>query len=321
VEVAVGLIRRAPSRPTLILLAAAAAALVFLAQQAVLMTIGLDFSGDAEAYWRTDLDRLYEDSAFNTANAYLYSPVFAQVISPLTDLTFRGFYAVWTTIQNLALMFIVGPVAGAASQYVFPGVRGNLFSGNIHILMALAIVVGFRYPAAWSFMLLTKVTPGVGLLWFAVRREWRALAIALGVTLALALVSFILAPQAWFDWFELLASSSGSAVTEGNVIELPLSVRIAAAAVIVVVAALTSQRWLVPVSVLLAQPAVWRSGPAILLAVVPLFIADRFPGLVDRARAAPPWLRLLLAPWLWATAARTAPARLDRPGHEVIHAA
>ena len=48
--------------------------------------------------------------------------------------------------------------------------------------MAAAIALGFRYPAAWSFLLLTKVTPGIGLVWFAVRREWRPLAIALGFT-------------------------------------------------------------------------------------------------------------------------------------------
>ncbi len=50
-------------------------------------------------------------------------------------------------------------------------------------------MIGFRYPAAWSLILLTKITPGIGLLWFAVRREWRALAIALGATAAIASVS------------------------------------------------------------------------------------------------------------------------------------
>ncbi len=46
--------------------------------------------------------------------------------------------------------------------------------------MAAAIALGFRYPATWAFVLLAKVTPGIGLLWFLVRREWRNLAIALG---------------------------------------------------------------------------------------------------------------------------------------------
>ena len=49
--------------------------------------------------------------------------------------------------------------------------------------IAAAIVIGFRWPAAWSLVLLTKITPGIGLLWFAVRREWRSLAIALGAVI------------------------------------------------------------------------------------------------------------------------------------------
>lgn len=312
-----GLRFRMPSRPSVLLLLATAAAIAYLAQQAVMQIIGLEFSGDAEAYWRSDLDNLYDGSVFNTPNAFLYSPVFAQVISPLTDMTFRGFYAIWTTLQTVALAAIVGPVGAATSQYVFPGVRGNLFSGNIHILMALVIVAGFRFPAAWSFMLLTKVTPGIGILWFAVRREWRALAIALGATLGLVVISFIVSPGAWLDWFDMLRSSSGSAVTEGNVIRLPLTLRLAAALIIVVVAALTSQRWPIPIAVLLAQPAVWRSGPAILLAVVPLLVADRFPDLIDRARTAPAWLRLAFAPWLFLLPTRptTAPSPTRRPEH------
>ncbi len=71
----------------------------------------------------------------------------------------------------------------------FPPVALELYHGNVHLLMAAAIVLGFRYPVGWSFLLLTKVTPGVGLIWFAVRREWRPLLIALGFTGALVAVS------------------------------------------------------------------------------------------------------------------------------------
>ena len=70
----------------------------------------------------------------------------------------------------------------------FPPVALNLVDGNIHLFLAVAIALGFRYPALWSVVLLTKVTPGVGLLWFAVRREWRSLRIALGVTGAIVAV-------------------------------------------------------------------------------------------------------------------------------------
>ena len=68
-------------------------------------------------------------------------------------------------------------------------VSQEILIGNIHLLLAAAIVLGFRWPGTWAFVLLTKVTPGVGLLWFAVRREWRSLGIALGATAAIVAVS------------------------------------------------------------------------------------------------------------------------------------
>jgi hypothetical protein len=64
----------------------------------------------------------------------------------------------------------------------------EIWGGNIEVLVALAVVLGFRWPAAWSFILLTKITPGVGLLWFAVRREWRSLAIVAVATGGIAAV-------------------------------------------------------------------------------------------------------------------------------------
>ncbi len=79
----------------------------------------------------------------------------------------------------------------------FPPVALELYYGNVNLLIAAAIALGFRYPAAWSFVLLTKVTPGVGLLWFAVRREWRQLAIALGVTAVIVAASVALDGRLW----------------------------------------------------------------------------------------------------------------------------
>ena len=60
----------------------------------------------------------------------------------------------------------------------------EIAGGNISLLLALAIVAGFSRPWTWAFVILTKITPGIGLLWFALRREWRSLAIALGATAA-----------------------------------------------------------------------------------------------------------------------------------------
>ncbi len=97
----------------------------------------------------------------------------------------------------LATAALAGPVLLAPVAVL---VMPELWGGNITLLIALAVVAGFRWPAAWAFVLLTKVTPGVGLLWFAVRREWRSLAMALGATLAVVAVSSLVAPGLWRDW-------------------------------------------------------------------------------------------------------------------------
>ncbi len=45
---------------------------------------------------------------------------------------------------------------------VLPPVFFEVLVGNVHLLYAAAIVLGFRHPWTWSLMILTKVTPGVG---------------------------------------------------------------------------------------------------------------------------------------------------------------
>ena len=137
----------------------------------------------------------------------------------------------------------------------------EILIGNIHLLLAAAIVLGFRWAGTWAFVLLTKVTPGVGLLWFAVRREWRPLAIALGATAVIAGISFLIAPDAWRDWIALLRHDGG---TQSSV----LLVRIAVAAVIVSWGGLTDRRWTVPLAAMLALPVVWMDSFSMLLGCV-----------------------------------------------------
>ncbi len=93
--------------------------------------------------------------------------------------------------------------------FAFPPVALSLYHGNIDLFIAAAVALGFRYPWTWGFVLLTKVTPGVGLLWFAVRREWRSLLIALGVTGTIVAVSVAVNPQLWQEWFAFLARRAG----------------------------------------------------------------------------------------------------------------
>ena len=216
---------------------------------------------DARAYWRVDLAHPYASSGVGEYSTYLYSPAFAQFLSPLSVLPFEAFFVLWTVASVAVLYWLARPWPWALLILLLPWTY-ELFVGQVHLFIAAAIVLGFRYPSSWAFNILTKVTPGIGLLWFLARREWRPLAIALGTTAAIVAVSFALAPTAWFDWYAFLRGSTGSG-------EL-LYPRLAAAAAIVVAGALTGRRWTIPVAVWLALPVVWIESWVILLAIIRL---------------------------------------------------
>jgi hypothetical protein len=245
-------------RDALILIGLIRAAVYFFVQDIHPWTfVGID----ARAYWGVDLAHPYANSGVGEYSTYLYSPAFAQFLSPLYVLPFEVFFVLWTAASIAVLYWLVRPWPWALLILLLPWTY-ELFVGQIHLFIAAAIVLGFRWPSLWAFNILTKVTPGVGLLWFLVRREWRAFGIALGTTLAIVAVSFLLAPTAWNDWYAFLRGSTGSG-------EL-LYPRIAAAAVIVVAGALTGRRWTIPIAVVLALPVVWVESYVILLAIIRL---------------------------------------------------
>lgn len=236
--------------------------------------IGLNLDGDyfrdALAYWRPDLDDLYGGRRVGIMSTYLYSPAFAQLISPFGLLPWAAFAALWSALNLGVLVWMVGPYLGAL-LFLVPGPVGDEIStGNIHLLLAATVVIGFRHPAAWSFHLLTKVTPGLGALWFAGAARWRQLATAIGVTVAIAAISFALAPTAWFEWIETLRRSSTIPSAEVAVIPGPLWLRAAVAAAIAVAAGRWGHRWLVPVAAVIALPVPWSSGLSLLVASLAL---------------------------------------------------
>ncbi len=222
---------------------------------------------EAYCYWVPALSNMYEQSDWTSPVAYVYSPVFLQALAPLKALPWQAFLGVWTGLLLLAVRFLSGPRLWAAA-IVFAAVE--LAGGNIHLLLAGAIVVGFRWPAAWALVMLTKVTPGVGLLWFAFRGEWRRLAVALGATAAIAAVSFAIAPSAWVDWVGILVASAGKTPGTWAAIGIPLVFRLPVAIALVAWGARTDRRWTVPVAAMVALPAMWFGGLSMLLAVIPL---------------------------------------------------
>lgn len=251
----------------------------YLALAAAFMTLRLlqvkpwDQSVDAYAYWSTAHGPMYGQAA-GLMGAYLYSPAFAQLLTPITILPWPVFATIWTGLNFAALWYVLG--RWSLPSMLFLPIPFEIVSGNVHLLYAAAIVVGFRASASWVLMLITKVTPGVGLLWFAVRRKWRSLAVAVGLAAALAAASYLLDPSAWKAWIEILRTSSSTpSDTPGWFLPVALAVRLPIAAVVVVVAAAFRRPWLVPVGVVVAMPVVWLNSLAVLAACVPLWRAER----------------------------------------------
>jgi hypothetical protein len=223
---------------------------------------------DAHAYWLAPWGSdPYSIAAVGTPNAYLYSPVFLQLLAPVRLLSWQGFVAVWALFPLGALAYLTGPrlfLLGLALTFV------EVAGGNIELLIGVAIVVGFRWPAAWSFVLLTKVTPGLGLLWFVVRREWRSLTVALAATAAVVAVSFVIQPDAWSRWLQVLTSNTGATKGTWAAVPIPFLVRCPFAIAVVVWGALTNRRWTVPIAAMLALPALWYGGLSLIIATLPL---------------------------------------------------
>lgn len=244
----------------LIDLALRAAFVVVLVTFAIIRPI--DSAQDAHAYWAVDIDNPYTRPVA-TEDAFTYTPPAAFFFSILGNVPFDLFVRIWTIGIGLALLWLTGP--WALLFLPIPFVASDLYLGNIHVLLAAAIVGSLRWPALWAIPLLTKPSVGLGLLWFAARGEWRRLATAVGVTAALAALAFVATPGLWPAWIEYILGT-GLAPDTGTafVVPIPLVVRLPAAVLLVVWGARTNRAWTLPTASMLALPVLWQVGLAML---------------------------------------------------------
>lgn len=237
---------------------------------------GLNGLVDANAYWLTGHGAMYSPDYQLWTRGYSYPPPFALIIAPLTQLPWDAFRIVW-----------LGGVLAAYSWLLW-GMRWSLrlplvlalmiwASDNLYWALAVVAVIGFRYPVAWALPLLTKITPGVGVAWFAARAEWRSLAIALGATAGIALVSYLLAPAAWATWIDLMRGQdlANTSVTNFFIVLPSLPFRVLLALAVVVIGARTDRHWTVPLAMLIAQPDISFAAFGLLAAIPRLRTLDR----------------------------------------------
>ena len=114
------------------------------------------------------------------------------------------FAAGWTGAAIACLFWMRVPW-----MLAFPGVIDDILRGNIHVFLAGMVVLSFRHSAVYAFGILTKVTPGIGLIWHAARGAWRSVIVGTAVTVGLIAASFVLSADLSIEWIGLLAENAG----------------------------------------------------------------------------------------------------------------
>lgn len=241
---------------------------------------------DALAYWSANPQDLYPHPELLQQNGYNYSPAWEVAIGWGRNLPFETFVAIWRAFLLVTLVWLAGPLT--VFVLFIPPVATEVNAGNIQFLLAAAIVLGFRKPewwaGTWAFVLLTKVSPGVGLLWFALRREWRHLAWAIGVTAIIVAVTFVIWPDRWFGWARLLTAGSPPPVSPYY---WSIWLRLPFALAFVVLGAWRGWRWPVVVAGTLALPVFFFLSPSMLVGVLPFLRTATGRWLATRASTPP----------------------------------
>jgi glycosyl transferase family 87 len=247
---------------------------------------------DAHAYWSSWRNGLYSAGP-EQRDAYLYSPVFAQVLWPLTLLPWPVFYGLWMAAAAATYVWLLAPLGPKWAIPLLLICVPEIEAGNVWPFFALVLVLGFRFSSAWAFPVLLKVTPGVGVLWFAARREWRRAASPLIAALAIAGLSFALSPGLWADWVRLLAHpgdfTNPARETLTPLLHFPALVRLAVglplSAALTIYAARKNRPRLLPLAMFFASPVTGLNALALMTAIPRLGQAET--GHTATSRSAP----------------------------------
>ena len=240
---------------------------------------------DEHAYWLAarrliDGQALYDPTVtIITPFAYLYPPPLAQVLVPVAAVVPAWlFSAGWTVLMGLALFWLAGrDVLKALALVAFPPVAVEFWFRNVHLFLAVMVVLGLRQAAGWfAAGAAIKVSPVLGLPYLALRGRWRDAGIAAGIGLAMLTASIAVSPDAWRAYIDFVLSTDP--MQQSAFVAVPLPIRGAAGLVLAVAAARMPRHIgdpLLVVAVTLALPSLWFTGLSLLVGVVPLIAAHR----------------------------------------------
>lgn len=290
-----------PRRRALALTAASATGYgLALAGMVLLLTEQNSRIFDATLYWQAGRSVLDGSSPYGaiaigtTSKAFFYAPIFAQLWAALAVLPEPVFTWLWRAFCFGCLVWLAGGWRNAGLWLLFPLTLNEMANPNVTLPAAVATFVALR---GWPWLLplagLVKFGPllVVPYVWLRRPEARRPLVYAGVATAVLCLVSFVIAPQTWFE-FVAQMSAQNSVTTDGAglIAILPtagadFALRIALAGALVAVAiALRSDR-LAFVASAIAVPAFWLTRLVPLLALPRLPGRDRSPADAAAARA------------------------------------
>jgi len=264
-------------RPPLPLVVLAALGAVLLA---VVAATSWPTPSDESAYWLAAErlirgEGLYDPGAVpNTPYAYWYPPVLAQVIAPLTLVLPQAvFVGLWTVLLLGCIWVLAGRnVLVALACVAFLPVALELRVRNVHLVIALLMVLALRRSSLfWIPATALKLAPGLGIVYLLAGGRRREAILVGAAGAALAVVSFVLSPGAWVDFF-MIAMGRASA-DAGTFVAIPYLGRLALGFVLGIVAGRLGG-WrgevLLVLAIVVASPTLWANAFSQLLALLPL---------------------------------------------------
>lgn len=235
---------------------------------------------DEHAYWLAGQrvlsgEPLYDPTAAsNTPYAYWYPPIVAQVLAPITAIVPSQIFSLaWIGLMLGCLWFLAGgDILVALAMCAFPPIAVEFVSRNVHLIIAVLLVLGLRRWGGWfSVGAAIKLAPVLGIPYLALRGRVHDAVVATGFGVVLLVVSVILAPDLWRQFFDVLRQRGPADASA--LLPVPYAARFVAGVVLMVIAARIAPRIgepLLVVAVTVALPTLWLTAFATLAAVVPL---------------------------------------------------
>ena len=237
-----------------------------------IVTAGGQGGGDAIAYWQAAGHALTGRPIYvmpvGGYAAYLYPPVLAQFLAPVSVLPLPVFVWLWRALEVACLRIAVGSWRNAGlAMVLWPPVVSELYSGNVHLLAAAATAMAIRGDArSVAMAALTKFAAAAAAP-AALRVDRRGLALGALAAFVVCLVSIAIAPGTWSSYLAFLEHASepqSGWFNIGSFVSTPARFVVAA------IVSLAAIRWtrLAAVAVTLAFPVLWFHSLSALVAIV-----------------------------------------------------